>query len=105
MYESIFEQRYSRFRPSITNAQLFFCLGAFFGARKVFRNGSLIVLEDVHTEAFLLLHKGEQLRVLTDANQDEQRVQRSRREGVSGHTVHLAVRSLSAAHRNSGVVL
>jgi hypothetical protein len=102
MHESLSKERYACLRPTIANAQPLFRLVALFGARKIFRDGLLIVLQDVHAEALLPLHKRQQLRVLVHADQNQQRVQRNGCEGVRSHAVHAAWRALCGDYRDSG---
>jgi len=61
------------------------------GAGVVLGDGALIFAEDVDAEAFFGMQMGVSAGVVIDADQDQQRVERDRGEGVGRHAVDLAL--------------
>src|SRR5216684_2935620 len=102
VHQGVVEEWNAALRPTIANAEIVFERGVVFGLREIFGDGLLIVLEDVHTETFVALHQGKELRGLTHADENKQGVQRDRGEGVRGHAVNLAGGALGGDYRDAG---
>src|SRR6266851_766154 len=102
VHQGVVEEWNAALRPTIANAEIVFERGVVFGLREIFGDGLLMVLEDVHTETFVALHQGKELRGLTDADEDKQRVQGNRGERVRRHAVNLAGGALGGDYGDAG---
>src|SRR5450755_3122855 len=70
--------------------------------REKFGDGLLMFFEDAHAETLLFEEIWEHQRFLVYADQDQQRIQGDRGEGIGGHAVNFAGLVLNADDRYAG---
>ena len=71
----IFDERDSAFRPAKRNADPLLLFPALFDLRKEFREGLLILLQDVDAEALFFLEQRQRSRAVIHANRNERGIE------------------------------
>ena len=90
MREGAFQKRDARFRPLKTDAQLIFDFGGLLAFREMLGESLLMLAKDADAKAPLRFEEGEQAGVVGNTHEDEERLQRDRREGIGGHAMDAA---------------
>ena len=100
--EGVFEEREAGRGPAIADAQL--CIGfrGLVGLGKIDGDGLLVFLQHIYGENALLLYERQKVAALIHADENQERFERDRGQGVGSHAVSLAGGAFDGDNRDAG---